>query len=389
MQKAKWTLVARGADGHQHGGSAGIYPPDVFHALLHHERSRADRESSEFTLVVLDVSEAGLNGRGTRLAVDAILKQMRSIDEVGWLDARSIGILLPATKREGGRKFAHRLGVSMPDPVAGVPLTIYTYPAHWLPGGNGKTGTDDDYPGDTVVEGVFAQRIPVWKRSFDIVGSLLLIVILSPLFLLLALYIKIVSPGKVLFRQKRVGYRGKEFWFLKFRSMHEDNSTDGHRQYLKGLITNGKPMEKLDSKRDPRIIFGGKLIRKACLDECPQLFNVFRGDMSLVGPRPCIPYEAAEYLRWHTHRFDILPGMTGLWQVSGKNRLSFEQMIRLDIAYAKRMSPLLDLKILLLTAPTIIGLVFEASLGRFRRKRAVPSAKRLLEGAEESVAGNA
>ena len=127
-------------------------------------------------------------------------------------------------------------------------------------------------------------------------------------------------------------------------------------------------MEKLDRDRDPRIIPGGRVLRKACLDELPQLFNVLRGEMSLVGPRPCIPYEAEEYLRWHTHRFDILPGMTGLWQVSGKNKLSFEQMIRLDIAYTNRMSPMQDLKILLLTLPTVIGLVLEAGVKKLRGK---------------------
>src|SRR5208337_1509428 len=111
----------------------------------------------------------------------------------------------------------------------------------------------------------------------------------------------------------------------------------------KELIKGRKPMEKLDYAKDPRIIFGGRIIRKASLDELPQLFNVLRGEMSLVGPRPCILYEAEEYLRWHAHRFDVLPGMTGLWQVSGKNKLSFEQMIRFDIAYTNRMSPLLDM----------------------------------------------
>jgi lipopolysaccharide/colanic/teichoic acid biosynthesis glycosyltransferase len=139
------------------------------------------------------------------------------------------------------------------------------------------------------------------------------------------------------------------------------------------------PMEKLDTTSDPRIITGGKVLRKTCIDELPQLFNVLRGEMSLVGPRPCIPYEAEEYLRWHTHRFDILPGMTGLWQVSGKNRLSFEQMIRLDISYAKTMSFLFDLKILLLTLPTIIGLVSEAVVRNIGNKQLEPS-KKCCEG---------
>jgi len=167
--------------------------------------------------------------------------------------------------------------------------------------------------------------------------------------------------------------------------MHENNNADAHRQYWKELIISDKPMEKLDCGRDPRIIPGGKIIRKACLDELPQLFNVLRGDMSLVGPRPCIPYEAEEYLRWHTYRFDILPGMTGLWQVSGKNKLSFEQMVRLDISYANRMSPLLDLKILLLTMPAIIGMVFDAGLKRMGMSLLKPTTVGLSKGDEQGL----
>jgi len=194
----------------------------------------------------------------------------------------------------------------------------------------------------------------------DIAGALAALAILFPIITLVSLYIKCVSPGTVLFRQKRVGYKGRPFTFLKFRTMHPNNDPTLHREYLKELIKGGQPMEKLDGGRDPRIIPGGKILRKVCIDELPQLINVLRGEMSLVGPRPCIPYEAEEYLRWHVHRFDILPGMTGLWQVSGKNRLSFEQMVRLDISYMKRMSLLLDLMILLRTVPTILGMVFEA-----------------------------
>jgi lipopolysaccharide/colanic/teichoic acid biosynthesis glycosyltransferase len=171
--------------------------------------------------------------------------------------------------------------------------------------------------------------------------------------------------------------------------MHENNDPGAHRDHLKELIKGGMPMEKLDVGADPRIIPGGKILRKTCLDELPQLFNVLRGEMSLVGPRPCIPYEAEEYLRWHTHRFDILPGMTGLWQVSGKNRLSFERMIRLDISYTNRMSPLLDMKILLLTAPTIMGLVFEAGVNKLGMKKLMPAKNSPYKASEKGTLGNA
>ena len=125
-------------------------------------------------------------------------------------------------------------------------------------------------------------------------------------------------------------------------------------------------MEKLDEAGDARIIPGGRMIRRACIDEFPQLLNVLRGEMSLVGPRPCLPYEAEEYLRWHTYRFDVLPGMTGAWQVSGKNKLTFKQMIRLDIRYCNSMSLWLDLKVLLLTGPTILGMIAESVAKRWK-----------------------
>ena len=145
-----------------------------------------------------------------------------------------------------------------------------------------------------------------------------------------------------------------------------DSDPSSHRAHLRDLINSEEPMEKLDSRDDPRIIFGGRIIRKACLDEFPQLINVLKGGMSLVGPRPCLPYEVAEYVRWHKYRFDLLPGITGLWQVSGKNKLTFKQMIRLDISYCQNRSLWLDVKILLRTVPAIVGFVLEAVANTLR-----------------------
>lgn len=347
----------------------GIHRSSVFRALLAHERSRADREGSSFSLLVLDVSALNGNGDGVQVVTKVVQVQTRSIDEAGWLDARSIGVLLPATGQDGGRKFAARLFKLLPPALSRVPWTVYTYPDQWIRTGEGEDGEESPTPPKTV-QTVFTTAMPVWKRVMDILGSSILLVVLSPLFLLLAIYIKLVSPGKVLFKQQRVGYGGRQFTFLKFRTMSENNDCQQHKEHLKELIKNAEPMEKLDGGNDPRIIPGGKVLRKACLDELPQLVNVLKGEMSLVGPRPCIPYEADEYLRWHTHRFDIVPGMTGLWQVSGKNKLTFEQMIRLDIEYATHLSLFQDFKILLLTGPAIVGMVVEAVVDRLRSKQA-------------------
>ncbi len=205
----------------------------------------------------------------------------------------------------------------------------------------------------------FSVSIPWWKRMTDVCVSSVLIFLFLPLFAAIALLIKAVSPGPVLYRQERVGAGGRRFLFLKFRTMTSKATDPQHCQYLKTLIAGsetggeGKPMCKLDPV-NPHIIPLGHFLRSTCLDELPQLFNVLRGEMSLVGPRPPIPYEVEVYKTWHSNRFNCLPGMTGLWQVSGKNRLTFKEMVRLDIRYARTMSFWLDLKILFLTPYAIV-----------------------------------
>jgi lipopolysaccharide/colanic/teichoic acid biosynthesis glycosyltransferase len=151
------------------------------------------------------------------------------------------------------------------------------------------------------------------------------------------------------------------------------NNQDIHRDHVIAAIRVGGALQKLDDKGDSRIIPGGRFLRKACLDELPQLLNVLRGEMSLVGPRPCMPYEAEEYSHWHRQRFNVMPGMTGLWQVSGKNKLNFDEMVSLDLEYANKMSFFFDLKILLLTAPAIIILVFGKGVEAFRAKMLNPA----------------
>ena len=336
------------------------------------------------------------NNQIIKQVAGGIRAKMRSIDEIGWLNEQKIGVLLPVTNFQGGRRFVSRVCESERFPCPSIPSNVFTYPQLWPTDSNGNhrggSGQEDrahQFSSLEVLGGILYQKIPSWKRLMDVAGALLLIVLLSPMFLLLSIYIKCTSTGKVIFRQERVGYKGKLFSFLKFRTMRENNDSCSHRDYLKELIRSSLPMEKLDRDRDPRIIPGGRVLRKACLDELPQLFNVLRGEMSLVGPRPCIPYEAEEYLRWHTQRFDILPGMTGLWQVSGKNKLSFEQMIRLDIAYTNRMSPMQDLKILLLTLPTVIGLVLEAGVKKLRGKAFASQKEHLRRGSEKGTLGNA
>ena len=187
--------------------------------------------------------------------------------------------------------------------------------------------------------------------------------IAAPLFLAIAVAIKLTSKGPVFFRQQRIGHFGKPFVFVKFRSMYLNNDPKIHLDYIRQLISgkaekqpsngNGKGVYKLTA--DPRVTRVGAFLRKTSLDELPQLINVLRGEMSLVGPRPPIPYEVDTYQTWHRRRvLEAKPGITGLWQVSGRSRVGFDEMVRLDVRYAMQRSFWLDLKILLLTPRAVI-----------------------------------
>jgi lipopolysaccharide/colanic/teichoic acid biosynthesis glycosyltransferase len=192
---------------------------------------------------------------------------------------------------------------------------------------------------------------PAWKRTFDIVGSLALLVVLAPLLIFLAVYIKCVSRGPVLFRQERIGGGAKRFIINKFRTMHAAQVGDSHRDYVASLIHSESPAMKPEYKS--RLILGGSTLRSLSLDELPQLFNVLLGNMSLIGPRPEV-LRLEDYEAWQLRRFEVLPGISGLWQVSGKNRLTFNQMIRLDIQYVDGLTPALDLKIALKTLEVVV-----------------------------------
>jgi lipopolysaccharide/colanic/teichoic acid biosynthesis glycosyltransferase len=186
----------------------------------------------------------------------------------------------------------------------------------------------------------------------------------APLGLLIAVVIKVASPGPIFFQQERVGYLGRRFSCLKFRTMVVNADTTVHQGHLEQLMSSGRPMTKLDKAGDSRLIRCGLLLRTLGLDELPQLLNVLKGEMSLVGPRPCLIYEYEKYLPRHRERCATLPGLTGLWQISGKNRTTFEEMIDLDVHYASHKSLLMDLKIIVMTVPALMGQAGDVSRSR-------------------------
>ncbi len=211
-----------------------------------------------------------------------------------------------------------------------------------------------------------------WKRALDITCIVLLFPLWLPVMLAMSLWIKLVSPGPIIFRQQRIGHRGKRFMILKFRSMTVNADTGGHEKHFASLMKKNCPMTKLDAKGDSRVIPGFRLLRAMGLDELPQLFNVLRGEMSLVGPRPCTPFEFERYTLRQARRVEAPPGLTGYWQVNGKNKTTFTRMIALDLVYARRMSFTLDVLIMLKTAPALIGQVLENRLA----KRAAAAAEK-------------
>jgi lipopolysaccharide/colanic/teichoic acid biosynthesis glycosyltransferase len=203
------------------------------------------------------------------------------------------------------------------------------------------------------------------RRTVDLVFAIALIVLFSPILIAVAVAVRLDSRGPALFRQRRVGYREREFTLYKFRSMRVDADPRGHQEYVTALIKgeSSAPDPAPDGGHetlykvavDNRITPVGRWIRRWSLDELPQLFNVLLGDMTLVGPRPAIPYEVAEYPSWYLQRFSVKPGLTGLWQVSGRSERTYEEMVRLDIDYTERRSLGLDLSILLRTPWTVLS----------------------------------
>ncbi len=354
-------------------------PKDVFRRIINREHERANRTGDVFSLVVFVLSKSREGQDAPKLLAETIASRVRSIDAVGWLDSQHIGILLPETNYAGACHFTDKICHEILHIRRPPEFEIITYPSDKLAdpdkidpyvfsGKSENKQTRAPLRGgwrfnqsSRNVDYVFCPTGWVLKKGLDFFGAGVCLLVFSPFFLAVSIIIKVVSPGPVLYRQQRIGYAGQPFTFLKFRTMCQGADTNGHQAHLAQLIkaeSSDAPMAKLD--HDPQIIVFGNWLRKSCLDELPQLINVLRGEMSLVGPRPPIPYEVKEYLSWHRGRFDAIPGMTGLWQVSGKNKLSFSEMVRLDIRYVRERSLWLDGKILFRTPLAILGQIRES-----------------------------
>jgi len=369
--KSLFSAVSRNASANE---ANGVLPQPLFIRALRLERKRAERSRKPFVLMLLDLATPLRDGNGNKLlnkAVPAIISAIRETDIAGWHQENSaLGVIFAElgaadTKSPFGalhvRVTALLQSVLRAEELAQLRITFHCFPDDWEQDGKGHP-IEKLYP-DVVKRDESRKLSRGIKRAIDLLGSSMALLILSPVLLTVALAIKLSSPGPVLFRQKRIGQYGVPFTCLKFRSMHPGNDPRIHMDYVKRLIrghvrpdaspTNGKVYKITE---DPRLTAVGRFLRKTSLDELPQFFNVLRGDMSMVGPRPPIPYELEAYDIWHRRRLlEVQPGITGLWQVSGRSRVPFDDMVRLDFKYATTWSLWLDLKILLRTPEAVFS----------------------------------
>jgi len=350
-------------------GNVGFFNEADFQEMLTIERKRTERNGTPFLLVQIDITGFAAEKGPEKLimkVIYALHDSTREIDIKGWYKKeKTIGVLfttVPPENQPGILKKIrdHLYQYLSPYQVDLLDISCLHFPTdtHQLP--IMKKERSAFYP---KLSGKQNNRSSLaLKRLMDIFGSLFALAVLSPVITGVALLVKLTSKGPILFRQTRLGLGEKEFTFLKFRSMAEGSSSDFHRDYVLGLIHGkaGQPQEnkpvwrKLEN--DPRITPVGRFIRKTSLDELPQFFNVLKGDMSLVGPRPPIPYEFDKYDTWHMRRIlETKPGLTGFWQVKGRSATTFDDMVRMDIHYSTHWSLWLDLKLLFLTPLAVLS----------------------------------
>jgi lipopolysaccharide/colanic/teichoic acid biosynthesis glycosyltransferase len=371
----------------------GILSVRDFKALLMRERTRSDRSGVGFSVLVFNSSRMPFKRKtaATQRIIEEIRRRKRCTDQAGLFADYQVGLYLAETDAYGADFLAHDLCTRLDLPLDCYTIYFYAprngsveenaakkedmeqrtsrcaketcfdipYEAHRTGGAVGtliRHATDPRRvkpkrlarphpPGAMGLEWYFLHTLPAWKRALDMTGAAFLLVLFSPVMLLAALAIKLTSPGPVIYKQQRVGKGGRPFTFYKFRSMVAD--AEKRREELLDRNEQDGPVFKI--RNDPRITPVGRFLRKTSMDELPQLWNVLKGDMSLVGPRPPTVDEVPRYDSWQRRRLDLTGGMTCLWQVSGRSNVGFEEWMRMDLNYIRDRSFFLDMKLLLKT----------------------------------------
>lgn len=316
------------------------------------ERMRIYRNNSVLTVVLFD-PETTASPSSSEVLEQAIRPHLAEIDSVGIANDGRIGVLFPDFTADTAAEIAKRVCATCEEKRLTVEFEIIQFPDESMTSllresnGEGASGMVTE---STTAATFFAVPTPIWKRSIDILFSALGLVAAAPILLTAAVLIKLSSRGTVLFTQTRTGQSGRKFTIQKLRTMQM--GADKVVDELRHMSDRDGPAFKLDN--DPRVLPVGKFLRKLSIDELPQLWNVLIGDMSLVGPRPLPVDESDELTLWQRERLDAKPGVTGSWQVSGRNHISFEQWMQMDIEYVRDISIWRDLQILLMTVPAVL-----------------------------------
>jgi lipopolysaccharide/colanic/teichoic acid biosynthesis glycosyltransferase len=347
-----------------------IAPEELFIKMIRTERKRAERSRKPFLLMLFDISQFSETEKGK--IVEIVLSSLRETDITGWYESGHItGVIFteigPMQPTEIQSAIFARLTAALqlhfdPEKLKEIQVSFHIFPEEWG-GENPQRPVPPELYVDLSQQNRSKKFSLIVKRAMDVVGSSVGLIGFSPVFLAIALAVKLSSKGPVLFRQERVGQFGKTFICLKFRSMARDCDPSIHQEFVshfiagkaddKSIQTAESPFYKLTE--DTRITLLGRFLRKSSLDEMPQFWNVLKGEMSLVGPRPPIPYELKSYDLWHRRRvLEAKPGLTGLWQVTGRSKTRFDDMVRLDLRYACSRSLWVDIKILLRTPIAVL-----------------------------------
>jgi lipopolysaccharide/colanic/teichoic acid biosynthesis glycosyltransferase len=352
--------------------SNSVLDEQSFHRMIALERKRTERSRKPFVLMLLDAGNflpSDKNGRVLTNLLSALSLSTRETDVTGWYKDQCIvgvmfteigsgdrGSILSTMMSRVSETLRNNLSLKS---FSQISISMHVFPEEW----DQETvqGNPTLYP-DLARRNKAEKIVRSTKRMMDIVASAAALVLFAPLFFLVAVLVKLSSRGPVFFKQERLGQFGKEFTFLKFRSMYANNDNRIHADFMKRVINGehdgksddgGEPVYKMIN--DPRITRVGRFLRRTSLDELPQFFNVLRGDMSLVGPRPPLAYECQEYDLWHRRRvLEVKPGVTGLWQVRGRSRVRFDDMVRLDLQYVRNWSLWLDIQILMQTPKAVL-----------------------------------
>jgi lipopolysaccharide/colanic/teichoic acid biosynthesis glycosyltransferase len=337
--------------------SARIHSIADLHWALYRERARSDRSERPFSLLVFELRESGGDpAQGFQTLLRILESRLRCYDEMGYLDRVRLGVILPETPASGAWKVADDVLAAYPTDREPPHCEVFLYPSDWQSQEEEELPANEIWPaGDRrpvrQLESLFVRSLPRWKRALDVLGATVALILFAPLFASVALAVKLSSPGQVLFRQWRTGEGNRRFLLYKFRTMY----VDAELQKPSLLKQNEQDGPAFKMKRDPRVTRIGRFLRQTSLDELPQLWNVLKGEMSLVGPRPLPCQESDASLRWQRRRLDVTPGLTCIWQVRGRSRVSFDEWMRMDVRYSTSRSFVTDLRLLCETVWVVLA----------------------------------